>query len=186
MLISPFYHALSMAYQAEMDDLRSDSEGNDVLRQRLSEKRKEMAFLCQMLETSPEMVAVVFNQAFQFLLPSVMDELVTRESDELPDWSSLSDVVALHAWAHPLADSVLKQPMGEWFMTVAAGLEYLYAKPGKALATDAEDDDADEERDDDEADNDFDDRDDGESDARSRDEAGEDWMEEQGFDRKGH
>ena len=39
MSISPFFHALGSAYQAEMDDLASDSEGKDVLRQRLTEKR---------------------------------------------------------------------------------------------------------------------------------------------------
>lgn len=49
MSISPFFHALGSAYQAEMDDLASDSEGKDVLRQRLAEKRKELVFLRQMI-----------------------------------------------------------------------------------------------------------------------------------------
>jgi hypothetical protein len=84
-----------------------------------------------MIEISPEMVAVVFNQGFQFKLPAVMEDLVSRESDELPEWDSLADVVVLKPWANELAKEMLKEPMGEWLLTVAAGLEYLYAKPGK-------------------------------------------------------
>ena len=45
MSISPFFHNLASAYQAEMDDLSSDSEGKDVLRQRLTDKRQEIGFL---------------------------------------------------------------------------------------------------------------------------------------------
>jgi len=193
MSISPFFHALGAAYQAEMDDLTFDSEGKDVLRQRLAEKRKELPFLRQMIEISPEMVAVVFNQAFQFKRPAVMEDLVSRESDELPDWDSLSDVLTLKPWATDLAHDMLKEPMGEWLMTVAAGLEYLYAKPGKSLAT-ASDDEDDQDGDEDGGDdNDQDQSDDlrGDADdsdsergARRREDAAEDWMEAQGFDRK--
>ena len=50
MKLSPYFHDLRSAYQAELDDLVSDSEGNDVLRKRLAEKRNEIAFLVQMME----------------------------------------------------------------------------------------------------------------------------------------
>ena len=185
MSISPFFHNLGSAYQAEMDDLSFDSEGNDVLRQRLAEKRKELTFLRQMIELSPEMVAVVFHQGFQFKLPAAMDHLVSHESEELPDWDSLADVIALRPWAQDLAKDILKEPMGEWFMTVAAGLEYLYGKPGKPLAAPQDQDgDEDDDQDDDGQDSDDGSDDDEESDARRREDAGADWMEEQGFDRK--
>jgi hypothetical protein len=194
MSISPFFHALGSAYQAEMDDLTFDSEGKDVLRQRLAEKRKELPFLRQMIEISPEMVAVVFNQAFQFKLSAVMEDLVSRESDELPDWDRLADVIVLRPWANELANEILKEPMGEWLMTVAAGLEYLYAKPGKPLAA-AQNADDEDEGDNEDGDNGHDqdqsddprgdpDDADGESGARRREDAAEDWMEAQGFDRK--
>ena len=39
MSISPFFHELRSAYQAEIDDMTFDSDGRDVLRQRLSERR---------------------------------------------------------------------------------------------------------------------------------------------------
>ena len=48
MSISPFFHELRSAYQAEINDLTFDSEGRDVLRQRLTERRKELGFLLQM------------------------------------------------------------------------------------------------------------------------------------------
>ena len=58
MLIAPFFLDLRSAYQSELDDLTFDSEGKDVLRQRLADKRKEMGFLVRMIELSPEMLAV--------------------------------------------------------------------------------------------------------------------------------
>ena len=54
MTLSPYFHNLRTAYRAELDDLTSDSEGKDVLQKRLTQKRKEIGFLVQMLELSPE------------------------------------------------------------------------------------------------------------------------------------
>ena len=39
MSMSAFFRALRTSYQAEIDDLTFDSEGRNVLRQRLQEKR---------------------------------------------------------------------------------------------------------------------------------------------------
>ena len=61
MKISRYFRDLRNAYEAELDDLTSDSEGKDVLRRRLADKRKEFGFLVQMVEVAPEMVAVVFH-----------------------------------------------------------------------------------------------------------------------------
>lgn len=180
MKISPFFLGLRSAYQAELDDLTFDSEGRDVLRQRLTERRKELKFLLQMMELSPEMVAVIFHQGFQFKLPAVMDHLLTHESDEFPDWDSLAHALHLPPWAHDLTQEVLKEPMGEWFLTVAAGLEYMHSKPA-AAPVGRQDDDENEEDGDDHLDE-FDAAE--ENDARAREEAGADWMVEQGFDRK--
>jgi hypothetical protein len=129
MSMSAFFRALRTSYQAEIDDLAFDSEGRHVLRQRLLEKRGQITFLKQMIELSPEMVAVVFHGGFHFELPAVMEELLTLESDEFPDWSSLGDAVQLTPWAQELADTLLPEPQGDWFMTVAAALEYLYHRP---------------------------------------------------------
>jgi hypothetical protein len=183
MSISPFFRTLRSVYQAEIDDLAFDSEGEDVLRQRLTQRRKEMVFLLQMMELSPEMVAVVFHQAFRFKLSGAMDHLISHESEELPGWSTLADTITLAPWANDLAQLVLKQPMGDWFMSVAAGLEYMYHKTDASAAAAPDNDEDTEESDE------GDERPDGvgsdeEKDARARDEAGADWMEAQGFDRK--
>jgi hypothetical protein len=191
MKISPFFLQLRSAYQAEIDDLTFDSDGQDVLRQRLAARRKEVGFLLQMMELSPEMVAVIFHQGFQFKKPAVMDHLLTHESDEFPEWDSLADAIHLLPAAQDLSRVVLKEPMGEWFLTVAAGLEYMYGKPeGRSAPHDDESDD--------EQDGDDENRHEGgnssdpaggpdgddERDDRAREEAGADWLAEQGFDRK--
>jgi hypothetical protein len=128
MTMTPFFLELHAAYQSELDDLATDSEGRDVLQQRLREKRREIGFLAQMMELSPEMVAVVFHRGFQFREPAVMEQLLTLEADEFPDWDDVLVSVQLHPWAQDLAAIVRKQPAGEWFLTVAAVLEYLQGR----------------------------------------------------------
>lgn len=190
MSMSAFFRALRSSYQAEIDDLASDSEGKDVLRQRLLEKRGQISFLSQMMESAPEMVAVAFHGGFHFEEPAVMEQLLTLESDEFPDWDSLSDAVQLTPWARDMAAVLLKQPQGDWFMTVAATLEYLYHRPsphqheaanegehagsGSRSQTRHLDHGHDFDADDDHA----------HRNDQEHDEASADWLEGQGFDRK--
>lgn len=174
MTISNFFTDLRSAYQAELDDLSQDSEGKDVLNKRLADKRGEIDFLVKMMALSPEMVAVVFHQAFAFSKPAVMDDLLSFEADELPDWTGLADDIQIAPWAQDLVDKVLSEPGGEWFLTVAATLEYMAGKP---LAHEAREEDEDDEE---EFDGDAEER----ADAKARKEAAEDWMVGQGFDRK--
>jgi hypothetical protein len=177
MRTSAFFGQLRSAYASEIDDMTFDSEGKNVLKQRLAQRRKELGFLRQMMELSPEMVSVVFHQGFRFKKPALIEHLLTLESDEFPDWDTLSDAVVLEPWARQLADELCKEPMGEWLLTVAAGLEYLFAKPDRAAAhDDSGDEDEDKDR--------HEDEDEEEKAAREREEAGQDWMVEQGFDRK--
>lgn len=195
MSISPFFQQLRSAYQAEVNDMAFDSEGQDVLQRRLKERRKELGFLLQMMQLSPEMVAVVFHQGFEFKQPTVLDGLLALESHQLPTWASLKDAIHLPKWSQELSKVVLKEPAGDWFLTVAAALEYMYNKPdGRQQEAD---DDQDGEVDVDYAHNapnadgavsDDAQRNDLESDdaqdAKVREEAGADWLAEQGFDRK--
>ena len=195
MSISPYFHELRSAYQSEMDDLRFDSEGRDVLSQRLAGKRQEIGFLLQMMELSPEMVAVVFHQGFSFTGRMAMDHLLTHDADAFPAWSTLAASCELAPWAQDLASMVLKAPGGDRFMTLTAGLEYMAGLPvaASALAAadehdDDEDDDEDGAFDQDDGDDQSDSADDGEggrgSNARARHEAGADWLVQQGFDTK--
>ena len=177
---SSFFSQLRSSYASEIDDMTFDSEGNNVLRQRLGQRRQELPFLRQMMELSPEMVSVVFHQGMRFQNPAVMDHVVGLESDELPDWDSLADAIHLEPWAQQLEAELSKEPMGGWLLTVAAGLEYLFAKPSHAPARESEDEDS---EDRDENANHGSDAEE-EKEARAREEAGNDWMVEQGFDRK--
>jgi hypothetical protein len=189
--ISPYFYDLRSAYQAELDDLVSDSEGKDVLRKRLSEKRNEIAFLVQMMELAPEMVAVVFHQGFRFTKPSALEHLLGLPVDELPDWASLTHAITLEPWANSLAQTVLREPQGDRFMAVAAGLEYLqqHARLAPQAASHAEGDgDADDGEDAAEHDDDYDalSADDAADpkNSRSREEASSNWLSDVGFDRK--
>ena len=93
-----------------------------------------------------------------------------------------ADVVTLAPWAQELAAVILKQPTGEWFLSVAAGLEYMYGKLEAAPAAESDGDDEEDADGNRGADGDFDS--DEEKEARDREDAGADWMVEQGFDRK--
>lgn len=181
MNISPYFRNLRSAYAAELDDLTFDSEGIQILDKRLKQRRKEMEFLVHMMEISPEMVAVVFHKGFRFTNLAAMDNLLSHDADALPEWDSLTHAIEMAPWTKELVQVLQKQPMGEWFMTVAAALEYMHSKPEYPRASDS---DGDEDEDDahDNEDGDVEDAD--EAEERSREEAGADWMVEQGFDRK--
>jgi hypothetical protein len=193
MSMSAFFRALRASYQSEIDDLTFDSEGRDVLRKRLLEKRSQIVFLSQMMESSPEMVAVVLHGGFHFELPAVMEQLLTLEPDEFPDWDSLADAVQLTPWAKDLANTFLKSPEGGWFMTVAAALEYLYQRQpvshqdgGHASESAPHDEDGRQNGGrhlDHGHDFDADDESHQQQD-HEHDEASADWLENQGFDRK--
>lgn len=171
MNISPYFRNLRSAYFAELDDLTFDSEGLHVLDKRLAQRRKEMEFLVHMMEISPEMVAVVFHKGFRFTSLAAMDHLLSHEPDTLPEWDSLADALEMAPWTLELVHILQKQPMGEWFLTVAAALEYMYTQPEHPQAANG-----------DEEDETVEDAD--EAEARTREEAAADWMAQQGFDRK--
>jgi hypothetical protein len=194
MNISSFFRDLRSSYQSEMDDMTFDSDGQDILKQRLAQRRKEMDFLLNMMESAPEMVAVAFHQSFKFTSPSVMHHVLSQESDELPAWEALADSVQLAPWAQALSQTVLSQPAGSNFLVIAAALEFMYHNADTRAAAQAdEEDNEDGENEDFDRDNDDgqegDDRrdpmdSDDARDAKQREEAGADWMVEQGFDRK--
>jgi hypothetical protein len=164
-----------------------------VLRQRLLEKRGQIVFLRQMMELSPEMVAVVFHGGFHFELPAVMEQVLSLESDEFPDWASLGEAVQLTPWAQELADGFLTEPQGDWFMTVAAALEFMYQRPSSHHHEGAaheghhgeQADDAHKpvNRRDHDHGHDFD-KDDERNHETDHDESSGQWLEGQGFDRK--
>jgi hypothetical protein len=191
MQISPFFRNLRNAYQSEIDDMSFDSDGKNVLQQRLAQRRGEMEFLVNMIELSPEMVAVVFHQGMRFTSNAVLEHLVAQDSDELPEWDVIANSVTLAPWAQALAQKVVKQPLGEWFLTLAAALEYLYHRHDGSMDVQAGDED-----DEHDEDGDAEPQNEGpgipmDSDAvieavsrKAIEEAGAEWMAAQGFERK--
>ncbi|MBK6652228.1 MAG: hypothetical protein IPG42_22625 [Betaproteobacteria bacterium] len=187
---SSYFDDLRALYQAELDDLRTDSEGNHVLARRLAEKRSELGFLLQMMDINPEMLAVVLHNAFRFANPAVMDLLVQQDVHDLPGWDSINTTIDIAAWAGETVQTILREPTGKAFMVLAAALEYLLHKPqGEAESTKADNDedgqqDRDEMRHERHDDHRTEDDDDDEAAARAREEAGNDWLTQQGFDQK--
>ena len=181
MKLSPFFHELKSAFDAELDDMCSDSAGNDVLASRLEAKRAQLPTLMSMVKNYPEMGAVAFHNGIHFTSGKAMDALVAREPDEFPSWTTLLPALELSDWAGKLAKTVLAHPDGEQFLIVAAGLEYLHGKSDTGIpfdaASDQEDGDAEEKG------HQFSDEYEEEDADADLAEAGSDWMVEQGFDR---
>lgn len=169
---SHYFEALSSAYSSEIEDLTSDSEGKRVLTTRLKEKRQEIDTMLQMIESAPEMVAPMFYDAFSFLSPAAFAQLIAAEPDDadFPEWGALSSALRVADWAVPMVRRVLAEPAGDRFMVSAAALEFLRLKeaamPDRGATPTDENKPANDE----------------DGDDRDLDEAGADWLSEQGFD----
>ena len=172
--MSPYFSELSSSYAYEIEDLTWDSGGDNVLATRLKAKRSQFADLLPMCAFDPVMVAPAFRGAFRFDEREVFDRLVSSAPGAFPTWEELAAAMELEPWAAKLARSALAIDGGEEFMQVAAGLEYVMS--GHALPTAAAEPEASAEE--------------GEGDAGDGDEdadlaeAGEDYLSEQGFDRR--
>lgn len=175
MKMSPFFSDLSASYAYEIEDLTWDSGGGDVLAARLKVKRDQFAHLLPMSGSDPVMVAPAFHGGFRFGAREIFDALIAGQPGEFPSWASVAAEIELEPWAGKLAQRALATPDGEAFMLIAAGLEYVLcgrAAPAPAAEVEAAPGknpvDADE------------DEDTGEDLA----EAGEDYLSEQGFERR--
>ncbi|MDO9006762.1 MAG: hypothetical protein Q7U80_00950 [Thiobacillus sp.] len=173
---SNYFTDLLRSYLDEIDDLVTDSEGKSVLQRRLKDKRQEMDAILAMIDYSPEMVAVVFYDAFGFPSADVMHKLVLNEPEHAGflAWSELEKSLTVAPWAEPLIAVTLNVQGGDAFLVTTAALEFLRNKDAFAAPAPRQEDESehgeDEEGDDDEADD--------------LGEAGSDWLSEQGFDNR--
>lgn len=166
-MTSFYFEDIFERYASEIDDLRSDSEGKDVLAKRVRDKHKEFSFLLGMIDSAPEMVAPAFHGAFGFSGGNLLYAASNSEpgDDGFPSWAELEASLEIAAWARPLINICLDKDGGESFLVTTVVLEWLL---GSGLsARSAPESTRDEE--------DHDDTDD-------LGEAGEEWMSEQGFD----
>lgn len=178
MMLSSYFEDLTKAYQAELEDLRSDSEGNDILKSRLKAKRAQFALMMPMIDTAPEMVSVAFHGGVSFPNPHAMVLLSTNELEEFPSWDDIAATVEFSPWAEELVAIALKESGGESFLITTVCLEYLYEKSNgnyhgdyaNQSGIDESDDSVDEVERDEDRDQDL-------------ETEGADWLAEQGFDR---
>ncbi|MCD6026168.1 MAG: hypothetical protein K0R08_687 [Solimicrobium sp.] len=195
--LSRYFTNLTSSYNAELDDLRTDSEGKNVLKARLAQKREQIPQLLMMLEFSPEMVAVAFHGAFFFKNSLAIESLITKEASKFPSWATLQKAIVIEPWAEKLVNTILEDPNGETFLITTVGLEYLNrcSQSRSAHPTSGQQDDQQNEWDDEGSATDNDDSDaslnsdeqateEGESTEYDLEKAGADWLAEQGFDRK--
>ncbi|MGL6041715.1 MAG: hypothetical protein ACRC01_11030 [Deefgea sp.] len=180
MNVSSFFAELMSVYDAELEDLMSDSEGKPALKKRLNEKRQQFAHLLPMIEYSPEMVAVVFYNAFSFTSPAMMKAIVSSEpdGDDFVPWDQLQENLSIADWAQELVDAARDADGGDVFLVVSAALEYLRLKGSHHSAHAATASHAEEEDDDRDVYNSDDDG----GDMSDLDSAGSSWLEEQGFE----
>jgi len=171
---SVYFHELCGEYEAELDDLGTDTEGRDVLDRRLAQKRQAFASLLPMVGMAPVMVAPVFHRAFGFhnVPRGLMEAVMEGEPGDFPAWPEVAAGVGLAEWAVPYVDAALAEPGGEDFLVTTVGLEYAVRAARRSPGTATEDG---VERE----------RDEGERDEHEDAEAlGEDFLEQQGFDRR--
>ena len=171
MKLSSFFNDLSSAYSYEIEDLTYDSGGDDVLKSRLKIKRDQFGDLLMMTVTDPVMVAPAFHRGFHFDATELLDQLVAEKPDDFPSWADVAETLKMEPWAEVLATRALKEPNGEEFMLIATGLEYIYFKLGATAAAGGAGQESGEEEESDKDDVDL-------------GEAGEDFLGEQGFDRR--
>lgn len=174
---SRYFADLIKNYIDEVDDLVTDSEGKSVLQKRLNEKRREIDAILPMIEFSPEMVSVVFYGAFDFKSNEIMQQVVLSEPGDATffAWSELEIELTVSAWAKPLIDSSLKVQGGDAFLVATAALEFLRNKDSISAPMPEPEPEAEKERGAEGEEGDEDGSDD-------LNEAGADWLAEQGFD----
>jgi hypothetical protein len=169
MKLSRYFDELSSAYAYEIEDLTYDSGGDDVLKKRLKDKRNQFGDLLMMCTTDPVMVAPAFHRALQFTSSEVLDRVVSSQPGEFPPWEEVAASIDMEPWAEAMVKRALQAPEGDQFLLIAAGLEYVLSKIGASAAAghgEIVEEEAEEDEDEDLG------------------EAGEDYLGEQGFDRR--
>lgn len=166
-MTSLYFEDLLERYSDELDDLRWDSAGVDILNKRLKEKRSAFAELLPMLLHAPEMVACALHGAFRFHDAALLDAASQTEPGEadFPAWDAVEESLDTAAWAKPLVALCREQDGGDEFLVSTATLEWLLSRNApirSAVPATA--------------------RDDEEDDAQDLGEAGEEWLSQHGFD----
>jgi hypothetical protein len=178
MIHSPYFYSLAEIYRADLHDLQFDSLGDDILEERLNEKRGLLISLLPLMREMPELLLPAFNDGFTFKNTHALDALIRLSPGRFPPWIELATAVTLSPWVADSVDHVLNQEGGDDFMALAVGINYLCDQRYRSQGADAEsadEQDANDERDEVGSDRDY----------EANHEEGNRWLEEQGFDKGG-
>jgi hypothetical protein len=114
-------------YVADIADLKTDSGGEDVLTDRLIEKRSQLADLMPMIKTNPEMLAIIFHRSVIVNKPEVIMSYLDKEPAKFPSWDTISPSVQFQPWSTSLIDKLKTEVGWEHFLLTTVMLEHLYA-----------------------------------------------------------
>jgi hypothetical protein len=114
-------------YVADIADLKTDSGGEDVLTDRLIEKRSQLADLMPMIKTNPEMLAIIFHRSVIVNKPEVIMSYLDKEPAKFPSWDTISPSVQFQPWSTSLLDKLKTEVGWEHFLLTTVMLEHLYA-----------------------------------------------------------
>jgi hypothetical protein len=114
-------------YVADIDDLKTDSGGEDVLTDRLIEKRSQLTDLMPMIKTNPEMLAIIFHRSVIVKNPEVIMSYLDKEPAKFPSWDTISPSVQFQPWSTSLVEKLKSEVGGEHFLLTTVMLEHLYA-----------------------------------------------------------
>ncbi len=127
MRISHYFTDLMATYIADVEDLKTDSNGDDVLNARLKEKRSQIPDLLPMIKTNPEMLAVIFHKSIVVENPETILSFLDKEPAEFPSWNSISNSIQFAPWATSLVEKLKTNADGEQFLLTTVMLEHLYS-----------------------------------------------------------
>ena len=127
MRISHYFTDLMATYVADVEDLKTDSNGDDVLNVRLKEKRSQIPDLLPMIKTNPEMLAVIFHKSIVVENPETILSFLDKEPAEFPSWNSISNSIQFAPWANSLVEKLKTDVDGEQFLLTTVMLEHLYS-----------------------------------------------------------
>lgn len=127
MRISRYFTDLMATYLADIDDLKTDSGGDDVLLLRLKEKRSQIPDLMPMIKSNPEMMAVIFHRSIEVIKPKVIMAYINKEPAHFPSWDSVSASVRFEPWATSFVEKLKAEAGGEQFLLTTVMLEHLYS-----------------------------------------------------------
>lgn len=128
MRISRYFTDLMATYVADIEDMKTDSGGDDVLAERLKDKRTQLPDLMPMMDSNPEMMSIIFHRSIVVKKSATIMSYIDKEPAKFPSWDSVSASVKFEPWATSIVEKLKAEAGGEQFLLTTVMLEYLYSR----------------------------------------------------------